>query len=116
MLGARLLLLLGAAATGLVYSPVARAQSGLTAIIVTGERVARRASETSSSVVALSREEIEALSGADRLEKIIALVPNMQLGSGGEGLRRDDQDENAPSNRMRIARGCGGAGRSPEAT
>ena len=31
-------------------------------------------------------------------------------------LRRGDQDENAPSNRMRIGRGCGGAGRSPEPT
>ena len=31
-------------------------------------------------------------------------------------LRRGDLDENAPSNRMRIARGCGGAGRSPEPT
>ena len=31
-------------------------------------------------------------------------------------LRRVDQDENAPSNRMRIGRGCGGAGRSPEPT
>jgi hypothetical protein len=29
---------------------------------------------------------------------------------------RDNQDENAPSNRMRIARGFGGAGRSPEPT
>ncbi len=38
------------------------------------------------------------------------LVPD--LGS----LRRGDQDENAPSNRMRIGRGCGGAGRSPEPT
>ena len=31
-------------------------------------------------------------------------------------VRRGDQDENAPSNRMRIGRGCGGAGRSPEPT
>ena len=31
-------------------------------------------------------------------------------------MRRGDQDENAPSNRMRIGRGCGGAGRSPEPT
>jgi hypothetical protein len=31
-------------------------------------------------------------------------------------MLRDNQDENAPSNRMRIARGFGGAGRSPEPT
>lgn len=97
MLSTRLLPLLGAAATGIVLSaPAARAQSGLTAIVVTGERVARRATETSSSLVALSREEIEALSGADRLEKIIALVPNMQLGSGGEGPTIRGQDSNGP--------------------
>ena len=34
----------------------------------------------------------------------------------GIALQRDNQDASAATIRMRIARGCGGAGRSPEPT
>ena len=53
-------------------------------IVVTGERVKRSLKETSSSVTVVTARDIEA-SGADRVEQVLALVPNVQLGSGSEG-------------------------------
>ena len=46
----------------------------------------------------------------------VSEVAHLKIDDIDSKLRRGDQDENAPSNRMRIARGCGGAGRSPEPT
>ncbi|WP_232730141.1 TonB-dependent receptor [Novosphingobium kunmingense] len=54
-------------------------------IVVTGERVTRSTLETASSVAVRSAQEIEALAGADRIEQVLMGVPNVQLGSGGEG-------------------------------
>jgi outer membrane receptor protein involved in Fe transport len=84
------------AAAGAAFPMSAWAQSDASAIVVTGERVPRRVSETSSSVAVFSRDELEVLSGADRLDQVIALVPNLQLGSGGEGPTIRGQDSNGP--------------------
>lgn len=60
-------------------------------IIVTGERVPRALRETSSSVVVATEEKMEA-TGADRLDQLVALVPNVQMGSGEEGPAIRGQD------------------------
>ena len=60
-------------------------------IIVTGERVPRALRETPSSVVVVTQQDIEA-SGADRVDQILALVPNVQFGSGTEGPAIRGQD------------------------
>lgn len=61
-------------------------------IIVTGERVGRTVFDTSSSVAVLDSDGLEVLSGADRLDQVLASVPNLQLGSGGEGPTIRGQD------------------------
>ena len=53
-------------------------------IIVTGERVPRTVRQTSSSVIVVSQKDIEA-TGADRVDQILALVPNLRLGNGSQG-------------------------------
>jgi outer membrane receptor protein involved in Fe transport len=61
-------------------------------IIVTGERVGRTVFDTSSSVAVLDSADLEVLSGADRLDQILSGIPNLQLGSGGEGPTIRGQD------------------------
>ena len=58
--------------------------SGAGEIIVTGERQDRTKSDTTSSVVVMTGEDIDAAS-ADGIDQVLLLVPNIQLGSGGEG-------------------------------
>ena len=53
-------------------------------VIVTGERVTRTLRETSSSVAVVSEKEIEA-TGANRVDEILAVIPNVQLGNGSQG-------------------------------
>ena len=60
-------------------------------ILVTGERVARTLDETPSSVVVLTQATVDR-SGADRLDQLLALVPNIQSGSGEEGPAIRGQD------------------------
>lgn len=60
-------------------------------IIITGERTPRTLRETPSSVVVLGAEAIEA-TGADRLDQLLELVPNVQIGSGEEGPAIRGQD------------------------
>jgi iron complex outermembrane receptor protein len=60
-------------------------------IIVTGERVPRRLKDTQSSVSVATQREIEAAS-ADRVKQMLALVPNVELGSGSEGPTIRGQD------------------------
>lgn len=62
-----------------------------TTIIVTGERVARDQFQTSSSVTVFTADAIEATS-SDRLDMLLAQVPNVQLGSGEEGPAIRGQD------------------------
>jgi outer membrane receptor for ferrienterochelin and colicin len=56
-------------------------------IVVTGERVKRSLKDTPSNVDVISQSEIEAQS-ADRVEQVLALIPNVQLGNGSEGPAR----------------------------
>lgn len=65
-------------------------------IIVVGERVRRTLHETASSVSVTDESEIEAMSGADRVEQLLALIPNVQLGSGSEGPTIRGQDTTGP--------------------
>ena len=60
-------------------------------IIVTGERVPRRLKDTTSSVSVASQPDIGAAS-ADRVSQMLALIPNVQLGSGSEGPAIRGQD------------------------
>ncbi|WP_369025459.1 TonB-dependent receptor [Qipengyuania sp. RANM35] len=60
-------------------------------IIVTGERIPRTQADTASSVSLVSGDDAEKAS-ADRLDQILALVPNVQLGTGEEGPAIRGQD------------------------
>ena len=60
-------------------------------IIVTGERIPRPELETSSSVVVVTSAELEGTQ-ADRLDQVLALAPNVQLGSGEEAPAIRGQD------------------------
>lgn len=69
-------------------APVVTAQTennGRQEIIVTGERISRSQHETASSVAVIDASSIDAQSGSDRIEQVLQMVPNVQLGSGGEG-------------------------------
>ena len=65
-------------------------------IVVTGERANRTAAQTASSVVVVTAEEIDAASGADRIDQILQGVVNVQLGSGSEGPVIRGQDTTGP--------------------
>jgi outer membrane receptor protein involved in Fe transport len=54
-------------------------------IVVTGERISRSQHETASSVAVADGATIDALSAPDRIEQLLQMIPNVQLGSGGEG-------------------------------
>jgi len=60
-------------------------------IVVTGERVQRSLRETQSSVSVATQRDIEAAS-ADRVDNLLALIPNVQLGNGSEGPAIRGQD------------------------
>jgi outer membrane receptor protein involved in Fe transport len=62
------------------------------AIIVTGERQPRRLKDTAASVSVYTAEDAARLPAADRLESILALIPNLQMGSGGEAPTIRGQD------------------------
>lgn len=61
-------------------------------IVVTGERLARPLSETASSVAVTTGAMVETMSGADRIEQVLALTPNVQYGAGGVGPTIRGQD------------------------
>jgi iron complex outermembrane receptor protein len=61
-------------------------------IVVTGERVPRALSDTPSSVVVVTDDEIEGQAGPDRVDQLLALVPNVQFGSGSQGPTIRGQD------------------------
>lgn len=61
-------------------------------IIVTGERQRRTLFNTSSSVAVLTAGTIEAQAATDRADQLLAFVPNVQLGSGGDGPTIRGQD------------------------
>ena len=85
--------LFAALLAGLATFPCASSeQEALSEVIVRGERIARSLSQTASSVVPVTGEEIEQLAGADRMDDLLALVPNVQQGSGTEGPTIRGQD------------------------
>jgi iron complex outermembrane receptor protein len=53
-------------------------------ILVTGERVPRSLRETPSSVAVVDEAAMEA-NGANRVDQVLALIPNVQLGNGSQG-------------------------------
>jgi outer membrane receptor protein involved in Fe transport len=79
------------AAAQAVAAPADAPGSSPNEIVVTGERVKRALRDTQSSVVVAKQRDIEAAS-ADRVEQILALVPNVQLGNGSQGPAIRGQD------------------------
>lgn len=61
-------------------------------IVVTGERTSRSKYDTASSVVIETGASIDAQAIPDRIEQLLQMVPNVQLGSGGEGPTIRGQD------------------------
>lgn len=61
-------------------------------IVVTGERVPRPMHDTASSVAVKTAEYIDAQAAPDRIEQLLQMIPNIQLGSGGEGPSIRGQD------------------------
>jgi outer membrane receptor protein involved in Fe transport len=74
-----------------VTQPSLKSSHTVEDIIVTGERVPRRLRDTASSVAVITEREIDA-AAADRVEQILALIPNVQLGSGSDGPAVRGQD------------------------
>jgi len=66
-------------------------------IIVTGERVPRSLRETPSSVAVVTAAELESHAAPDRIEQLLDLIPNVQLGSGGEGPTIRGLDTTGPT-------------------
>ncbi len=60
-------------------------------IIVTGERLSRTQRETAASVEVVDADKLNKLQ-ADRVEQILALTPNVQLGGGDQGPTIRGQD------------------------
>jgi outer membrane receptor for ferrienterochelin and colicin len=79
--------LVAAAVASQADVPIDDAPSG--EIIVTGERVPRTLRDTPSSVAVVNESEIEA-AGANRVDDILALIPNVQLGNGKRHSRWSD--------------------------
>ena len=76
------------AATAVQAQP-ASAQADI--IVITGERATRSLKETQSSVSVATARELEAAS-ADRVEQMLQLIPNVQLGGGTQGPAIRGQD------------------------
>ena len=85
--------LLALAAASQADAPPANASSD--EIIVTGERVPRTLRETSSSVAVVNEGEMEA-NGANRVDQVLALIPNVQLGNGSQGPAIRGMDTTGP--------------------
>lgn len=61
-------------------------------IVVTGERVARDLQSTYSSVDVTTAEELDRRAAPDRLEQVLALIPNVQPGAGDQAPTIRGQD------------------------
>lgn len=64
-------------------------------IIVTGERIPRSLRNTSSSVYVATQSDIEA-QGSDRIDQVLAMIPNVQLGNGSQGPAIRGMDSTGP--------------------
>lgn len=80
---------------GLAAQEAAEPEAQNPEIVVTGERVARSLRQTPSSVAVVSEDEIEA-SGANRVDDVLAFIPNVQLGSGSSGPAIRGMDTTGP--------------------
>lgn len=90
------LLLFSALAAGAASQPGAPpAAPASEEIIVTGERVSRTLRETPSSVAVVDESEMEA-NGANRVDQVLALIPNVQLGNGSQGPAIRGMDTTGP--------------------
>jgi len=89
--GAGLGLLLSIAAATAAQSVQISPPEDPNSIIVTGERVKRSIKETASSVDAVTARQIEAMP-VDRVEQVLAQIPNLQIGNGGQGPTIRGQD------------------------
>ncbi len=69
-----------------------REDEGRPDIVVSGERIARTSHDTASSLFVETQESIEAQPDRDRVDQILQVIPNVQLGSGGEGPTIRGQD------------------------
>ncbi|PAX08538.1 TonB-dependent receptor [Sphingomonas lenta] len=61
-------------------------------VVVTGERIARTVSETPTSVLVFTDEQLRELGGADRVEDVLQLTPNVTVGAGDSGPAIRGQD------------------------
>lgn len=74
-----------------VLAQTVPARAGDSDIVVTGERIDRSIQETASSVAVVTADEIAQRSAAT-VDQLLASIPNVQLGSGGEGPSIRGQD------------------------
>ncbi|UUR08457.1 TonB-dependent receptor [Sphingomonas glaciei] len=77
-------------------APGAEPPDGAGEIVVTGERLPRRLRDTPSSVAVIDSETIEA-GGDDRIDQLLAAIPNVQQGSGEDGPAIRGQDSTGVS-------------------
>lgn len=84
--------LIGLAASGAQPDDAPASPPESEEILVTGERVARPLSETASSVFVITSDMIDSMAAPDRIEQLLAQVPNVTIGSGGEGPTIRGQD------------------------
>lgn len=72
--------------------PAAAASDAQPEVIVLGERTPRALRGTASSVVVVTAADLESWSAAESVDALLAAVPNLQVGSGGEGIAIRGQD------------------------
>lgn len=90
-----LLAAVGVQAAGNPVAPLPGPAEPPTEIIVTGERASKSLRETPSSVTVATRSMIEG-SSVDRIDQLLASIPNVQLGSGGDAPAIRGQDSTGP--------------------
>jgi iron complex outermembrane recepter protein len=70
---------LAASAAGVAQAPASAAPDNPETIIVTGERAKRTLKDTPSSVVVFDKRDLDKLAAPDRLQQLLALVPNVLI-------------------------------------
>lgn len=83
---------LGMAAPPSQPPAAAEAEGAGAEIVVTGERAERRLLDTPSSVAVFTADRLESLAGVERVDDLLSDIPNVQIGSGGEGPTIRGQD------------------------
>jgi iron complex outermembrane recepter protein len=71
---------------------LASASDTLEEVVVRGERTARALQQTASSVVVIGADELAERDGLASVDDVLADLPNVQVGSGGEGVAIRGQD------------------------